>query len=357
MKITDVRTALVDIPLPAPVKTAIHDIRSAGAVLVSVDTDDSVTGEGIVFAMNGDRLDALDKTVRGLAPRVIGRDPAHVEAIWQDIYGNDRGNDTVAVLSAFDTACWDIVGKALDWPLYRIFGASRERVPTYASGGLWLSRTIDELVAEARDFVAAGFRAMKLRVGNARPLDDVERAAAVREAIGPDIALMVDANQGFDAAQAIALGRALAPFDIGWFEEPVAATDRAGHAEVRAAVPMAVASGENEFTRYGIRALIEAGGADVLMPDLQRIGGLTEMRRAAALAAAYDLPVSTHIFTEQSLSLAGSAPNCMSVEHMPWFAPLYREKVVLEDGDLLMPTGPGLGFTFDPDSVDRYRIG
>jgi len=357
MRISDVRTALVDIPLPAPVTTAIHDIRSAGAVLVSVETDDGLTGEGIVFAMNGDRLDVLDQTVRGLAPRLAGRDPAHVEAIWQDIYGSDSGNDTIAALSALDTACWDIVGKALGWPLYRIFGASRDRVKTYASGGLWLSRSIDELVAEARRFVGEGFRGMKLRVGNARPLDDVERAAALREAIGPDIALMVDANQGLDAAQAIALGEALAPFDIGWFEEPVAATDRDGHAKVRAAIPMPVASGENEFTRYGIRALIEAGGADVLMPDLQRIGGLTEMRRAAALAAAHDLPVSTHIFTEQSLSLAGSAPNCMSVEHMPWFAPLYREKMVVEDGDLLMPTGPGLGFTFDSDAVDRYRVG
>ena len=119
---------------------------------------------------------------------------------------------------------------------------------------------------------------------------------------------------------------------------------------------MHVASGETEYTRYGMRDMLDAGAADILMPDLQRIGGLTEFRRVAALAAAYDVPISSHIFTEQSLCIAGSAPNCIYLEHMPWFQGLYRERMQLVDGRMAMPEGPGLGFTFDPDAVERYRI-
>ena len=359
MKITGLRCVQVEIPLDKPIRTAIHDVRTVGCVLVYLDTDAGISGEAYNFTMNAVRLDTLQTMIESLAPLLIGRDPRDVEGIWdsmwQDINFFGHKGISIFAISSLDTACWDIVGKAAAQPLYKLFGACRDCVDVYASGGLWLSLSIDELVEEARAFLADGFRAMKIRVGKQRIDEDVERVAAVRDTIGPDVALMADANQGFTASHAIGLGRRLEEFALDWFEEPVPAWDLEGHAAVVAALDTPIASGETEYTRYGMRDMLKATAADILMPDLQRIGGLTEFRRAANLASSFDVPISTHIFTEQSLSIAGSVGNCIYLEHMPWFEDLYQERLRLVDGRMTMPEGDGLGFTFDPDAVDRYR--
>ena len=253
---------------------------------------------------------------------------------------------TIGALSAVDTALWDAYGKMLNQPLHHLFGSCRDRVKTYASGGLWLSQPIDELQAEADEFIQEGFRSMKIRLGKADWREDVQRVKAIREAVGNDIELLTDANQGLSVKQAIRLARELEPFNIAWLEEPVAAHDLEGHAEVRESVDMTIASGETGYTRYDMLDMIKAKACDILMPDLQRMGGLTEMRKVAVLAASFNLPISTHIFTEQSLCIAGSAPNCISVEHMPWFEALFQERMKIVGGELLIPERPGTGFTF-----------
>jgi L-alanine-DL-glutamate epimerase-like enolase superfamily enzyme len=360
MKITALRCLQVEIPLEKPIRTAIHDVKSVGCVLVYLDSDEGLCGEAYNFTMNAVRLDVLQAMIESFKPYVIGRDPRNVEGLWDDLWRdiNFFGHKGISIfaLSTIDTACWDLAGKAAGQPLHKLFGACRDAVDVYASGGLWLSLSVDELVAEARAFLADGFRAMKIRVGRKSIDEDVERVAAVREAIGADVVLMADANQGFTADHAIRLGRRLEAYGLRWFEEPVPAWDLKGHAAVVAALDTPIASGETEYTRYGMRDMLEAKAADILMPDLQRIGGLSEMRRVANLAASFDVPISTHIFTEQSLCIAGSAVNCIYLEHMPWFESLYRERMRLIDGRMAMPEGPGTGFTFDPDAVDRYRI-
>ena len=178
----------------------------------------------------------------------------------------------------------------------------------------------------------------------------------MRETVGTDIGLLVDANQGLDPKEAIRLGCRLDEFGLTWIEEPVAAGNLRGHAEVRAAIGTPIASGETVYTRFGIQAMTDAGAADVLMPDLQRIGGYTEFRRAAATASSHHLPVSSHFFTEHSLCLAGSLPNCISVKHIDWFEPLFAESIELADGRLVVPERPGHGFTFDPASVSRHEL-
>jgi L-alanine-DL-glutamate epimerase-like enolase superfamily enzyme len=237
-----------------------------------------------------------------------------------------------------------------------LLGACRTSVPTYASGGLWLGHSIDELVAEARSFVAAGFRAMKMRLG--RPLigEDVERVAAVRQAIGPDVVLMADANQGLTVDHAIRLGRRLEGFNLAWFEEPVPAYDLAGSARVAAALDTPIASGETEYARYGFRDMLKAEAADVLMPDLARVGGVSEFVKVAHMADALDIPVSSHIFTEQSLSVMAALGNATYLEHMPWFAALFAEKLEMRDGAVVVPERPGFGFTFDWDAIERWRL-
>ncbi|MFT5609279.1 MAG: L-alanine-DL-glutamate epimerase-like enolase superfamily enzyme [Parvicella sp.] len=360
MKIAQLNTQLIELPLDKPIGTAIHSIHSVGCVLVSLVSDEGLVGEGYLFTINAVRLKAFDETVRSFAPLVEGQDAEFIEAIWQNIWQscNPIGQKgmTIGALSAIDTALWDLHGKALNKPLHRLFGACRSRIKTYASGGLWLSQSIDELTAEAQLFIAQGFKSMKLRLGSLDWRDDVQRAAKLREAVGPEIEILSDANQSLNAKQAIRLGRALEALDIGWLEEPTPAHDLVGHAEVRAKLDMPIASGETEYTRFGMRDMINAKACDILMPDLQRMGGLTEFRKVAALAASYDMPISSHIFTEHSLSIAGSAPNCISVEHMPWFAELFNEEMELIDGELVIPERPGCGFTFNPAAISKYRL-
>jgi L-alanine-DL-glutamate epimerase-like enolase superfamily enzyme len=360
MKITRVKTTLVDVPLTKPVATAIHEMKSVGCVIVELETDEDLTGESYVFTLNGTRLKSLHEMVLGFSHLVQGRDPFFVSQIWQEIWNemNAIGHKgfSVAALSALDTACWDLIGKAVEKPLYKVFGACRDKVKTYASGGLWLSQDIDQCTREAQGFVEAGFRAMKIRLGSPKIEDDIARVRAIREAVGPEIELLADANQGFTIKHAIRLGRRLEEFSLGWFEEPVDYQNLPGHAEVRRALDIPVASGETEYTCRGMRNILEAGAVDVLMPDLQRIGGLSEFRRAVALAACFDIPVSTHLFSEHSICIAASEPNCISVEHMPWFAPLFNEPMDIQGGFLLVPDRPGAGFSFDQSAIQRYKI-
>ena len=360
-------TTLVDIPFSAlgpdrgPIGTAIHQMSSAGCCVVAVRTKGGMVGQSHLFTINGNHLRSFDEMVRSLADAyVVGRDVRHTEGIWasawKGINPSGLAGVTVSALSTLDVACWDAVGIGLDQPLHLLWGACRDRVDTYASSGLWLSYSIDELQAEAKRFVDDGFRAVKIRVGHDDPRIDEQRVAAVRQAIGPDVGLLADANQKYGAADAIKLGRLLEPFDLIWFEEPVPTYDRAGHARVRQAVAIPIASGETEYTRYGARDMLAADAVDVYMPDLQRVGGYSEFAKVAALATANDISVSSHFFTEQSLCLAGSIANCTSVEHIDWFSPLFNEPMELDDGQLVVPDRPGTGFTYSQQVIDQYRI-
>ena len=360
MKVVNIRTELVNIPFPRPLRTAIHEFGSVGCVLVFIDTDEGVTGESYVFSFHPKRLDVFKAMILSFQQEVLGADPQYTERIWQKIWQgiNFFGHKGVTLfgLSAIDVACWDIRGKAAGKPIYKLVGAVRDRVPVYASGGLWLSQSTDDLVKEAKDFVAQGFRFMKLRIGKPRAEEDLERVRAVRQAIGPDIGLMVDANQGFNVNHAVKLGRSLEEFNLIWFEEPVSAYDLEGSARVAEALDVPIASGETEYTRYGIRQMLEMKAAEILMPDLARMGGFTDFIKAAHMAEAYDVPVSPHIFSEQSLQILGIIPNGTYLEHMPWFAPLFREKMDIQDGMVEIPNRPGTGFSFDLEKIEQYRI-
>jgi L-alanine-DL-glutamate epimerase-like enolase superfamily enzyme len=355
MKIIDVRTRMVSIPVEKSVIE--QDIRSIGCVLIFIDTDKEVTGESLLFTFGTKRLDVLNSMVLSLKSLVIGENPDYTERIWQKLWKELGffGNKGIYLfgLSAIDMACWDVVGKAAGKPLYKLFGAYRDEVPAYSSG-LWLTQSIEELVVEARGFLSEGFRAMKMRIGKPRLEEDVERVRAVRQAVGPEVDLMVDANQRFTVEHAIRLGRKLEEFNLAWFEEPVPAYDIEGSARVAAALDVPIATGENEYTRYGFRHLLETKAADILMPDLARVGGFTELLKVAHMAEAYEVPISPHIFSEQSLQILGTIPNGTYLEYMPRFSPLYQEKLQFKDGWVVLPKRPGIGFTFSSDAMKSY---
>ena len=360
MKITNVKTLKVEIPLQKPLITAIHKTESVGVVVIRIETDAGLVGENYVFALNKDRLTVFEAMINSLTQFLIGQNPLYVEKIWEQMWTdcNPVGQKGISIsaISAIDTALWDLIGKHAGMPLYQLFGACRDKVKAYASSGLWLSASVDELIEEAHDFIEQGFRSVKLRLGKDNPKEDIARARALRAAIGDDIEILTDANQSLTPRQAISLARQLEDLDIGWLEEPVPAHDLVGHNRILEAINIPVASGETDYTRFGMKSILDSHAVDILMPDLQRIGGLSEFRKTAALASAYNIPISTHIFTEQSLSIAGSAANCISVEHVDWFAPLYREKITIEEGYIAMPERSGLGFSFDYEFIDAHLL-
>jgi L-alanine-DL-glutamate epimerase-like enolase superfamily enzyme len=360
MKITRLRTQVVHLPIDPPIQSSIMGaLRTADCVLTCLDTDDGLTGEGLVMTINNRRLGVIHEMIRNLEDLVIGLDPRLGGSLnaraWKEL--NFLGYEGVSIigLAALDNAVWDLRGKAAGLNVAHLIGACRAAVPTYASGGLWLGGSLDDLQAQARGFVERGFRAMKTRVGPGDPDAMVARVRAVREAIGPDIALMVDANQQMTVKQAIRIGRMMEDLNLTWFEEPVICHDHEGEAQIAAALDTPIASGETVYTHRGILGMLEARSADVLMPDLQRMGGPTEFLKAGHLCEAFHIPCASHLFPEMSLALLAALPGGYYLEHMPWFEAIYREQIELDaNGHAVVPDRPGWGFSFDPEAIRRF---
>jgi L-alanine-DL-glutamate epimerase-like enolase superfamily enzyme len=215
--------------------------------------------------------------------------------------------------------------------------------------------SVDELLREAETFMAQGHRAMKMRVGRADPEEDVERVRIVRDALGGEAALLADVNQGWDEATAIRIGRRLESQDLYWLEEPLPYEDLEGCARVAAALDMRIATGETEYGSLGMKRHLEARAADVLMPDLQRMGGPTEFMRAAVLCQAWHQPVSSHLFTEASAHLLSAAPNALILEHMGWWQDLFSEPLRISDGCVVLSEQPGIGVELSQTSLKRFK--
>lgn len=357
MKIANLVTIPAVRTLERPIGNATARISRMSYLAIRLETDAGLVGENLIFTIRPEQLPLLDAMVHVLREAIIGRRPDETAAFWTDAWRriNFIGFSGVSIMgiSAIDGAMWDLRGKAAGLSVSQLAGRARDRVPAYASGGLWLTQTIDEIAREAADLVAEGFGGVKLRLAGKASVD-LPRIEAVREAIGPNVALMVDVNQGLDAKAAIRLGRQMEQYGIAWFEEPVAAHDLAHSAEVARALDVPIASGENEYTIHGFRRMAEARAADILMPDLQRVGGPSEFLRVGALAAAYDLPVSSHLFPEMSLQVMASLPNATLLEHVDWFAPFYRESLELFGGEAVLPDRPGWGFSLDYDRLRHH---
>lgn len=359
MKVTRLETIGVRMPVTRPLGNATVQIKSFSCLLIYLHTDEGLVGENLIFTIREEQLPLLDAMVRVLEEAVIGLDITHTEAFWADAWKriNFIGFTGVSIMgiSAIDSALWDLRGKAAGLSISQLLGVARERVPAYASGGLWLSQNVSEAADEAAFLAQSGFRAMKARLSG-HVESDIKRVAAIRSAIGPDVGLMVDVNQGIDVRTAIRLAGELEPYGISWFEEPIPAHDLEGLANVAAAISIPVASGENEYTRHGFRRMLDLKAADILMPDLQRVGGVTEFFKVGCLAQAYNVPVSSHLFPEMSLQLLGSLPNVNYLEHLEWYQPLYNEPLEMEDGEVIVPKRAGFGFSFNPTAVEHFRI-
>lgn len=369
MKITRIST----ITLRSPHGRAIQDATipppppgdaGRGGMFVQVETDAGITGLGTGTGHPSVAI-TIDRT---LGPLLTGEDPFNTEKLWEKMFWRVRGYGRKGVafcaISAVDIALWDLKAKALGVPLYRLLGPYHERVPVYGSGG-WTDFTEAELIAEQTGYIERwGMRAVKMKVAKdfgKSEREDIKRLAAVRKAVGDDVDVFVDANNGYYAKQAIYMAHAFEDYRIGWFEEPVLADDIDGLAAVARASRIPIATGEHEYTKYGFKDLIARGGADIVQPDVGRVGGVTEWMKAAHLAHAFNLPVAPHAVQLVHLHLAMATPNLKIVEYLGVSDEsdrlCYTEFPEPKDGFWApYPDRPGLGLELNPKAIEQYRV-
>lgn len=320
MKITTVEMHSYEWPRPRPIRNGRYTYATTGLNLVHIHTDNGLTGIGYggTFASIG--FTAIQTALLDhFRPHLIGENPFNYrriwDSLWQPKFVGRRGLAT-QVISAIDIALWDLMGKTLNQPLHKLLGGFRDRVPAYIAGGYYeLGKGLDALAQEMREGITAGARAVKIKIGGATIAEDVERVRVAREAVGAEVKLMVDANCAYTVYEAINIARKLELFDVYWFEEPVAPDDYQGQARVAQSTIIPIASGENEYTRYGFRDLIEHQSAAILNPGAQILGGITEYLNVAALAAAHDLPLAPHGAPEIHIHLTAALPNSLMVEY------------------------------------------
>jgi L-alanine-DL-glutamate epimerase-like enolase superfamily enzyme len=361
VKITGLRTQAVEFPYdPVIDLSPNYQLRSGSCVLVFLESDQGAVGEGLVYTFNGERLKLYNDMVRSFAPLVTGTDPAMAGAIFANLWASIRtvGQSGFAVnaLAAVDMALWDLRAKLAGVNVSGLIGGCRKTMPVYDSGSYWVMLSPDALQRNASAAMSRGFRAFKLRITDNIAVETV-RVRAMREAIGNDAALLVDLNQRSSVTAAIRLGRALEEFNLTWFEEPLPWHNHEGEAEIAAALDIPLASGESVYTSREILTMLKLRAADIVMPDLQHMGGPTEFLKAAHYAEAFNIPCSNHCYTEMSAALLAAIPNANWLEYMLWLEPIYRERIELTDnGYAVLPSKAGWGFSFDPEAVKRYAL-
>ena len=368
MKITDVSVRSFVWDKPKPIYNGKYTYRSNVFNLIQVDSDDGIRGYGWGGGTAAMRPGGMHQAlVDHFKQALIGEDPfdyrRHWDAMWEPKIVGRRGM-TTHVLGAIDIALWDLMGKAVGKPVHKLLGGYRDRIPAYIAGGYYEEgKGLKELAAEMEENLQLGAKAVKMKVGAVPINEDVERVRVVRDAVGPDIKLLVDANNAYAAYQAVELARKMEPYDVFWFEEPVAPDDYRGHARVAAASTIPVATGENEYTRYGFRDLIAQDGAAILNPDAQILGGITEFMHVASLAAAHDLHIAPHGAQEIHVHLVSAISNGLILEYYretvdPLRGQQFTDKLELDsDGMAGVPDRPGLGFEPNFDLLERYEVG
>jgi len=383
-RITSIRAHWLQTPIPPEKRHTsdfgLMDTFNSGLVVVETDEGRAGYGEGKVHVGSAGNYAALCAVVEHeLRPLLLGEDPSNITGLWQRMYNGSRAHHarqhgrsfpvlgrrgvTISAISAVDTALWDLLGRSLGVPVYQLLGGRcRDRILAYASAG-WAGP--GEIGAEGRRFVQMGYRAFKIRSGlNDASIDvSAERVRELREAVGPDVKLMIDGHGTLSVPEAKRLCRKIEPYDLSWFEEPTPIDDPAALRELRTATDIPLAAGESEQTRYAFRDLLEARAVDVLQPDPSICGGLSEARHIASLASAYQVQVAPHLWGgavlfATGLHLAAATPSVTILEHSHGYNPLLREMVPeqfpLADGCIEVSDRPGLGVTPAPEFVAEY---
>jgi L-alanine-DL-glutamate epimerase-like enolase superfamily enzyme len=344
MKVTQVTATAKTGRRERPMRDALQTLDTTGHTLIEIQSDSGVVGKSTIYF---GRIEAGPRVLSQLVnevlgPAVVGRDPFFVRGIRDDLWRLTDYHGTVGLalngIAGIDIALWDLMGKALEQPVWRLLGAHRDRVPAYAMVG-WLNYEIGEMQAICSQAVEQGFRGVKMKVGAPTLAEDVARIRAVRSAIGDEPLLMVDANQVFNVHEAMIRGQAYQDLGCYWFEEPLRADDHAGLAQLAQRLDIPIASGENDFGKRHFRDLFERRAVDIVQPDLRRAGGLTECLEIGLMADAFNIPYASH-GGGVHLHVLAALPNTLMMESglLPKGSPIQ-----LVDGCYPLPDAPGFG--------------
>ncbi len=365
MIVSKVVTTRLRIPYPDPPNFLGKPAAERELLIVEIQTRAGITGMGYLQPLAGG-LNTLDTCIHEmLVPVITGQricaddGSSNVEALWSKMWDatfiQGRMGITVMALSAIDIALWDAFGKLHAAPLYSLWGGTAEPLPIYGSG-CFRGFGQQGMIERAQAFVADGFSAIKMQVAHLFDADqDVANLAAMRTALGDEIEIMADVNQGWDADTAIATGKRLEPFRLHWLEEPVSADDFDGYRRVAEALDIPIVGGENHFTHRDMKVFLDEGFLPVLQPDVMR-GGFTELRHIARLAESTGIRIAPHLFHELMTHLNASIGNASWLEYMGWADDLFIDPVPPVAGFVTPPERPGHGLEFNPRVIQRYRI-
>ena len=367
-RIASVSVCVARVPLDRVTSFATRTVRARDYCLVKVRSADGIEGIGFCYAGSTAGHIARVAVEELLTPKLIGEESTRVEGLWEAMYREavlqGRAGSVMRAISILDTALWDLNARAAGLPLYRYLGCwAEDRVPAYASGGYYLEgKTPRELGEEVGSYVRQGFKAVKIKVGRLTPAQEEDRVRTAREAIGPDVHLMLDANNAWaDLPTALGYCKRFEKYDPYWIEEPFSPDDIDNHSKLAARTSIVVATGEIEVGRWRFKELLDKRGAEILQTDAAVCGGISEWRRIAQTAASYGVTMSPHWFHDLHAHLVASVPNGRYVEFFPDdqvlnFRRLINRQMEARNGDLLLPETPGLGFEFDEQAVAKYAL-
>ncbi|WP_108462619.1 mandelate racemase/muconate lactonizing enzyme family protein [Devosia naphthalenivorans] len=361
MKIVEITTEEYRWPRKKPITNGLHTYTDVEFAIVRIKTDEGVEGIGL-----GSGGAIWRSTIERMVPLLIGEDPVNTERLWNKMWVPKligRRGLTTRAISSIDIGLWDLRAKLANMPLFKLLGGFRDAVPTYVAGGYYEEgKGLKELALEMEENVNMGARAIKMKVGAVPIAEDVERVRIVRDAIGPDVKLLVDANCAYRWYTAVQFARRIEQYDIFWFEEPVQPDDYDGHRKLAAATVIPIATGENEYTRYGFRDLIRHDAAAIFNADAKVLGGVTEFMKVAALAQANDLDIAPHGSQDIHVHLVAAISNGLILEFYgesfdPMWGRIYKETLRLnKDGTVSPPATPGIGVDLNYDALREYRV-
>ena len=358
-RIERVELLMLDLAPKVARTDAIQSFVSQETPILRLWTDDGADGTGYSYTIGTGGRSVMALLQHYLAPRLIGRDPGMVEQIWRDLlfatHATSVGAITSLALACVDTALWDLRCRRAGRPLHMEAGGAQNSAPLYTTEGGWLHLETSALVEDALRARASGFGGCKLKVGRS-PQQDVRRLATVREAVGADFEIMVDANQAFRVDEAIRRARLYEPFDLGWFEEPLPADDLAGHERLAATTTLPIAVGESLYGVGHFRDYLQRGACSVVQVDVARIGGITPWLKVAHLAEAYNVVVSPHFLMELHVALVCAVPNGRWVEYIPQLDSVTTQRMTVREGRAVPSDAPGLGIAWDWEAVQRQRV-
>jgi L-alanine-DL-glutamate epimerase-like enolase superfamily enzyme len=365
MRITHVDGQLLHLPLTRPI-TPPGDHRGAHLdyiflLIVHLDTDAGHRGLGFAYALQGGGRALKAVLEDDLAPILIGEDPLDHERLGTKAYWRlqsiGRRGLVAQAYSAVDLALWDIKGKVAGLPLYKLLGGARESAQVYGSDTGWLWMSPDEIVEASKPYLDQGMMGIKVKVGGPDPETDADRVTRVREALGEDVWLAVDANQRYDYATALSMGHFFEEeMGIDWFEEPISCEDVEGHGRLVERLEVPIALGETLFGLDEFQHYLERGAVDILQPDVTRLGGITPFIKLVTLAEMNHRPLAPHLLPEVAVHLACGLPPVQTVEWMPWLEQAFVEVPAVVNGQIVPPKHPGLGLEIRADAVAKYRV-